>query len=140
MPTILIDSNILISALIKDSLTREILTNFNINFIFPQYGLEEIYSHKKEIIIKAKISERELNTLLLRLLKYVRLIPMDIIFPFKNIARQIMERVDKDDVIFIATALAIKCPIWSEDKHFKKQNAIKILTTKDVLNLYSKEK
>ena len=139
MPTILIDSNIIISALIKDGLTRNILTNFNVNFTFPQNGIQEIYSYKTEIMKKANLTENEFNILLMRILKYIRIIPLDIIFKFKEDAPKIMEHIDKDDVIFIAAALALKCSIWSEDKHFKKQKAIKILTTKDILEEYCKE-
>ena len=43
-----------------------------------------------------------------------------------------MGHIDKDDVIFIATALAFNCPIWSEDKHFQKQNIVKIFKTSKV--------
>ena len=41
-----------------------------------------------------------------------------------------MEKIDKEDVIFIATALAYNATIWSDDTDFQKQNKIKILTTK----------
>lgn len=139
MPTIVIDSNILISALIKKGTTRDILTNFNVNFVFPQEGLEEIYSCKPEILKKADIKDDEFDRLLLRLLKYVRLIPLDILINFRDKAKEIMEHIDKEDVIFIAAALALNCPIWSEDKHFKKQRAIKILTTKEVLEANCKD-
>ncbi|MBI2004103.1 hypothetical protein HYS72_01430 [Candidatus Pacearchaeota archaeon] len=50
MNTIVIDTNIFISSLIKEGLTREIITNSKINFLFPEFELEEIYSHKEEII------------------------------------------------------------------------------------------
>jgi predicted nucleic acid-binding protein len=125
MPTIIIDSNIIISALIKDGITRDILTNFSINFAFPQDGLEEIYCCKTEILKKANITEREFNILFLRILKYIRLIPLDILFNFKDKSKQIMENIDKDDVIFIAAALALNCPIWSEDKLLKNRKILR---------------
>ena len=84
MHTLIIDSNILISALIKKGPTRKILINFNRNFLFPEQGLEEIYFYKSEIIRKAKINEKEFDVLLLRLLKYIKLIPMDIFINFKD--------------------------------------------------------
>jgi len=139
MPTIVIDSNIIISALIKNGTIRDILTNFNVNFVFPQEGLEEIYSCKHEIIKKANISENEFNILLLRILKYIRLIPFDILAKFKYKAQQIIGEIDKDDVVFIAAALTLKCPIWSDDKHFQKQKEIKVFTTKNILELYYKK-
>ena len=133
MNTIAIDTNIIISALLKDGLKRHLLTNLKLNFVFPEYGLNEIYYYKDEILRKAKINEREFNILLLRLLKYLRLVPLDILINFKEEADKIMGHIHKEDTVFIATALAFNCPVWSDDKHFKKQNKIKILTTKDIL-------
>ena len=45
----------------------------------------------------------------------------------------IMDRIDKNDTPFIAAALAANLPIWSDDKHFEKQNKIKIFKTKDLV-------
>ena len=135
MRTLIIDTNVMISALIKNGLTREILTDFNMNFIFPEQGLGEIYFYKSEIIRKAKINERKFDVLLLRLLKYIRLIPTEIFIDFREEADKIMSKIDRDDVVFIACALAFNCSIWSDDKHFQKQKEIKVFTTKDIKNL-----
>jgi len=58
---------------------------------------------------------------------------LDIIIKFKEEANEIMGNIDSDDVLFIATALAFNCPIWSEDKHFKQQDKVKVFTTKELL-------
>ncbi len=50
-----------------------------------------------------------------------------------------MSKIDKNDVVFIAAALALNCPIWSDDKHFKKQKEIKIFTTKEISKMYLKK-
>ena len=135
MNTIVIDTNIIISALIKDGATRKILLDPKFNFIFPEYGLGEIYFYKDYIIKKSKITEEEFDRLLLRMLKYVKLVPSDIIKKFRDLADNIIGKIDKKDTVFIATALAFKCPIWSDDIHFKRQNKIKILTTPDIIKL-----
>jgi len=131
MNTLVIDTNIFMSGLIKKGLTRKIITNSKINFLFPEFELEEIYNHKKEIIKKAGYSEKEFYVLLLRLLKYVRIIPTDVVVDYKKQAYEIIGYIDEDDVIFIATALAFNCPIWSDDKHFQKQNVVKIFKTSE---------
>ena len=123
MNTLVIDTNIFVSELIKDGLIREILMNSDINFIFPEFGITEIYKYKADIINKAKINEKEFDILLLRLLRYIRLIPLELILNFRK------------DAVFIATALAFNCPIWIEDKHFKRQNKIKIFNTKEIKDL-----
>lgn len=132
---IVVDTNIFISALIKEGFTRKILVNSDHNFLFPEFEFEEIYNHKQEIIKKAHLSEIELNILLLRLLKHVRVIPTEVIMKYYKNAKEIMKKIDEDDSIFIATALTFNCPIWSDDKHFQKQKEIKIFTTKEIMEL-----
>ncbi len=129
---IVIDTNIFISALIAEGITREILLDFNCNFLLPEFAFEEIEEHKLEIRKKSNLSEKDFNILFLRLLKYVRVTPADIISAYREEARKIIGKIDKDDVQFIATALAFNCPIWSNDKHFQKQNKIKVFTTKEM--------
>jgi predicted nucleic acid-binding protein len=131
---IVIDTNIFMSALIKEGTTREIITNFNHNFLLPEFAFEEIEEHKLEIIKKSKLFEREFNILFLRLLKYIRIIPTDIISPYRKEASEIMGEIDKEDIQFIAAALAFNCPIWSNDKHFKMQNKVSSLTTPEMKN------
>ena len=133
---LVIDTNIFISALIKDNLVRETIVHSRHNLLFPEFEFEEIRKHKLEIIRKSGLSEKEFDILLLRLINYVKIIPTDIISNYKRQASEIIGKIDQDDSIFVATALAFDCPIWSEDKHFKKQNKIKVYTTKEVLSLF----
>ena len=133
MHTIAIDTNIIISSLIKKGTTRKILLNPRFNFIFPEYGLTEIYFYRDYIIKKSGMNEEEFDRLLLRILKYVRLVPWHIIKKFKNSADKIMGKIDKKDTVFIATALAFKCSIWSDDLHFKLQKIIRIYNTKELI-------
>ncbi len=130
---IVIDTNIVISALIKDKFTRYFITHSKNNFLIPEFELVEIYNHKEEIMYKSNLSEIEFNILLLRLLKYIRIIPTHMLIDKEKQARKIIGHIDDDDVQFIAAALKFNCPIWSDDKHFKKQNAIEVLTTKQIL-------
>ncbi|MBA7510642.1 hypothetical protein ES705_02629 [subsurface metagenome] len=44
--TLILDTKIVISALIKDSTIREILFLPTFNFIVPEFAIEEIYHHK----------------------------------------------------------------------------------------------
>lgn len=130
---IVVDTNVFISALIKDSTTRDLIVRSKHNLLFPEFELEEIMKHKLEIIRKSGLSEREFNILLLRLLNYVRIVPIDIIIGFRSQAFDIIGEIDKDDIIFVATALAFNAVIWSNDKHFEKQRKIKIITTKGMI-------
>ena len=136
---LVIDTNIIISALIKDSLTRALILNTKYNLIFPSFIFEEIKNHKKEIVKKSKLSDEEFDILFSTLINYVKIIPIDKIVPFKKTAYEIIGKIDEDDVIFIATALAYNAQIWSDDKDFQKQDRIQILTTKEIKESYNSE-
>jgi len=135
MNALVIDTNVFMSALIKKGLTRELLTNLKMNFLFPEYEFEELQKYKQLIKKKSGYNEKEFYIILLRLLKYVRIIPADVIIDFYKPAFEIIGNIDNKDVVFIATALAFNCGIWSDDKHFKMQNEIKVYTTNDVKSL-----
>ncbi|MDI6730364.1 MAG: PIN domain-containing protein [Candidatus Altarchaeum sp.] len=48
---------------------------------------------------------------------------------------EVMKEIDMDDSIFIATSLAQKYSLWSDDKHFDSQNNVNIYNTKDIVKL-----
>jgi len=134
---IVIDTNIFIAALIKDSLTRRLILNTRARLLFPELILDELRNHEQEIIKKARLSKQEYLFILSKLLKYVMIVPSEIYLPFKESAKEIMDKIDPEDSVFISTSLAFgNCAIWSDDKHFKRQNFVKIITTKDMIKAY----
>ncbi len=44
-----------------------------------------------------------------------------------------MKVIDIKDAPFIALALKLKIPIWSNDKHFKKQQKVVSYTTDEIM-------
>ena len=68
---IIIDTNIIISALIKDNLTRKLILNRKFEFLTPSFTLSEINKHKEEICKKAKINSKQFYILLEKLFHYV---------------------------------------------------------------------
>jgi len=132
---IVVDTNVLISALIKDSITRNLIFYLPYTLLLPELELEEIENHKSEILLKSGLSELELDELLSNLLKYFKIIKTEEVIEYKETAHEIIGHIDEDDVIFFATALAFNCQIWSDDSHFKKQQKIEIITTLEMLDL-----
>ncbi len=131
---IILDVNKIISALIKDSLSRKIIKESGLDFYFPAPSFKKIEKYKNYIIEKAGIGEEEFFVLLGRLFLYINLISKEEIAGYWNEAKSVMEKIDFEDVVFIASALCYKdAVIWSDDKHFDKQNRIKILKTKDMM-------
>lgn len=128
-----VDSNIIISALIKKGVSRFLLFDFNAEFITSAYTLSEIEKHKKEILKKSGLSENEYQRLVEITFRYIKIIsPNKYNFEMDK-ARKLIK--DSDDVIFLARAIAFNYPIWTDDKHFLEQKEIEIITTKRMINL-----
>jgi len=134
---IVIDSNVLFSALIKDAITRDIILHYDGYFLFPSYIFEEMEKHKQELVKKSKMKPKDFNTLLSILLQKVIIIPTEILFPYKQKALEIVKNIDKDDAIFIACALRYQpCVLWTDDKKLKQQSNITIVNTTEMMKLY----
>jgi predicted nucleic acid-binding protein len=124
------------AGLIRNSTSREILLNPNFEFYTPDFLLSEIKNHKDLIMKKGDLSESKFDTIYELLIDRINVLPKSDIMDHIEEARQIIGDIDRDDVTFIALALAIpNNGIWTEDKHFKKQNKIKIWSTKEILDL-----
>lgn len=131
---IVIDVNRVLSALIRDSTTRKIILNSQFEFYFPEPSLEKIRKYKGYILEKSGLSEEEFKDLMAILFKYIRIVPTEEIEKNWSEAKKIMEHIDPEDVVFIATALNIAdSVIWSDDRHFDKQDRVKVLKTKEMI-------
>ena len=132
---IVLDVNIILSALIRDSITREIILNSLFEFYFPEPSLHKIRMYKNYILEKSGLTDDGYGKLMETLFKYIRLVPTEEIEKNWDEAKKIMEHIDPEDVVFIATALSVAdSVIWSDDRHFEKQDKVKVLKTKDIIS------
>lgn len=133
---LVVDTNRIIAALVKDSVSRDILLSDMFQFITVGISESEIEKHKQEILAKAKVNENEFNKIYSLLFSKI-LVANDVVIESKmEKAKEIMDSIDPDDTPFIALALAVENDgIWSADKHFEKQNRIKIWKTDVLLRL-----
>ena len=132
---IIIDSNVLFSALIRDAKTRSIILEYDDFFMFPSYIFEEMHEHIDELHEKTKLSKENFKKLLHLIQKKVVIVPNDVLELYKDEAVEIIKDIDLDDAPFIACALAYpNSAIWSDDKKLKNQYKIKILNTKEMID------
>ena len=130
---IVLDTNVLIAGLLKDSIIRNILSSENIQFLIPEHALSEIKKHKIGLISKSGMAMEEIDEVVDLLLENIEIIPELRIKNKLKEAENIMKSIDIKDSTFIATALAIDSDgIWSFDEHFKKQNVVRIYSTKEL--------
>ena len=129
------DTNRIMASLIKDSVSRKILQSPHLKFATISFGDKEILKYKKVVIEKAGITEEQFEQVTKIVLKKVEVISDEMVQDKMEEAKNIMDEIDNKDTSFIAASLAIENDgIWSDDKHFEKQDKVKIWKTKDLLD------
>ena len=126
---LVIDSNILFAALIKNSATSEIL--FKHTLYAPEFIFEEFNKYKEYLKDKTKREEDEFEKFLDLFERNVILVPKEEYSKFITEAEKIS--TDEKDVLYFALALKLKCGIWSNDKKLKTQNKVKVYSTEELL-------
>lgn len=132
---IVIDSNRVIAALIKDGLARSIISSRNIAFYSPQYVLEEVEKYMPYIITKSKMSKENIELLFALFSENIETVSDYDIKRKMPEAKKIMEKIDVNDAPILACALAIRNQgIWTEDKHFEKQEKVRMWKSLELLD------
>jgi predicted nucleic acid-binding protein len=132
---LVVDANILFSFFKKDSFTRRfILSHPELELVAPPYVFEELNKHKEKIESRSKINDKLFRLTKKRLSEYVDVLPLEKFKKFWAEAKRISP--DPDDVQYFAAALALGCPIWSEDRKLKEQSYVKVVSTKELIELF----
>ena len=132
---IVLDTNILISSLLRNGLTRDIISVSPFKMYTVEYANIEIENHKDELLSKSKLDEKSFDYLKDFIFSKISFISLEDLAPFKDRAIEVMSEIDIDDSPFLALAMSLNCPIWSNDVHFKRQDVVKAFTTRELMNL-----
>ncbi len=136
---LVVDTNIIVSSLIKGSVTREILLSADIIFVVPEWVHTEIKKHQEYIARKAGLNQDELIQFIEEVFQVVQTIPFSKYKSHIDEGVNIIGDVDKDDAPFIALVMALGADgIWTNDKDFEKQDEVKIWKTKDLVKKFIK--
>ncbi len=131
---LVIDTNIVFSAIVKNSVSRQLLLNPEFILYSPEGLISELEEHREEIREKSKLSEKRYDELMAILLSKIKLVPKESIAPFLKEALEFSP--DKDDSPFLALCLAKGIPLWSNDKPLKeKQSFVKVLSTNELFKI-----
>ena len=103
-------------------------------FFAPEEIVLEIEKHLDLISRKNKLTIEQNKKVLNSILAEVMLVPINFFSKKINKAEKIIGKIDENDIPYISLALSFSnAGIWTEDKHFEKQNKIKIWKTKDLI-------
>lgn len=130
---LIVDANILVAALLKKATTREILLTSDLEFFTPEHLFFEIKGLVKNKRFRKRlgVSDHELRELLTYLVQPIAFFPEE---RYLSHIRQALTLVAHDeDAPYIALALALKAPLWSNDAALKKQKFVKVYTTSELV-------
>ena len=111
------NTNVLFSFSGKSTTTRELIFLLSGRVISPEFAIDELKEHRKEVIKKAKINEREFDGIINILREHIIFVGEEFYAEFIPLALEITP--DKDDADFVALSLKTNAPLWSNDKRLK---------------------
>jgi len=129
---LIVDANTLFSALIKVSVTSDLIVDNSLTLNSVEFLFTEFEKYGEMIKEKTERTDEEFDHFMEILQKKIKLIPYEEIEPFIEKAEDICP--DSKDVQYFALALKLKCGIWSNDKKLKNQDKVKIYSTEEVLS------
>jgi len=94
---LVLDTNILISALLKDSTVRRILLNPSFIFYLPEYSIEEVERHMDAIVRRSGLSEEDVRLLVRLLLTNIQVLPAEQLVEKCAEASRLLGGVDPGD-------------------------------------------
>ena len=132
---LIVDANVIISALVATfGKTCELFFSDKLKLYAPEYLLEEIKNHGKEILDKSKLSKIDFEVILSLISSNIEFIPFSEFKSFISKASEVCP--DPNDTEYFALALKLGCSVWSNDKKLKEQNLIKVLSTSEILKMF----
>jgi predicted nucleic acid-binding protein len=116
---LVLDANILMRAVLGKH-ARGLLATYGelIEFVAPDVAFDEARRRLPQVIERRKLHEELFMAFFDSLANVVRTVEFEVYSGFEAIARQRLARRDEDDWPILAAALALRCPIWTEDTDF----------------------
>ncbi len=112
-----------------DSVASKLFSFLNSEFIAPSFIMHEFNKYNNECLKKSGLSKKDFNKRKDEVFSRINFVEFN---EYKEFIREALkELTDEEDAPYIALALKIKTPIWSNDKDLKKQGKITILSTED---------
>jgi len=133
---LVIDANVVISALIADSKTRELIVTLDPDLLTPAFVHDELENYGEVIVEKSGMEPDRVAQFIDLLFQYVDEVPAEEFSPAIERADSAIGDTDPDDVLYLACAIARDAAVWSDDTDFDEQNMVPTYSTSDVINSF----
>ena len=126
---LVMDANVLFSALLKAGMTRRLLFDRRLSLYAPRFLLEEFRKNAGRLQKRSRLPKKEFVELNRMLLSRIHWVPDPEINPFLPAARHLCS--DAKDVPYLACALAVGADLWSRDRDLR-QPRVKVWETAEL--------
>ncbi|MBN2250593.1 MAG: PIN domain-containing protein [Candidatus Altiarchaeota archaeon] len=124
------DANILFSIAKPDSAANDIMERYALRLYSPDYVLSELKEHRGELEKKTGIPFGEIILSLKEKITFIETAA------YRHLLKKALNNLkDPEDALYLALALTLKCPVWSNDRHLKDQKLVPALTTKELIEI-----
>ena len=130
---LVIDANSFIAGFLRDSVSRKIILHENITLYSPKWLRDEFDRNERELKKKFPSSSKFSETKKI-LFEFINFISESEYSKFMDEASKLTKHVN--DLPYFALALHLDCPIWSNEKSFKRQSKIKVYSTSELLRMF----
>ena len=130
---LVVDTNILFS-FFRDNPVRFVIINsedLGLKLSTPEYAIDELRTNRADLLKYSGLRARELQLAIKSLGSFVRTKPTTVFRDCRAEARKISP--DRKDAPFFALALKLESAIWSNEPRLKRQTAVKVFNTSELL-------
>jgi len=135
---LVVDANVLVAGFLRSATTRELLLDERLGLWAPEHGLTEA----EKVLSSPRLRQRlgglslaEVRSLLVQLTARIRVLPVSAYQRHLSRAQHVAPHAE--DAPYLALALYLNLPLWSNDAELKTQRLVPVYSTEDVLSLLS---
>ena len=133
---LVVDTNVVVAGFLRSATTRELLLDERLVLWAPEYLLTEA----ERVLLTPRLRRRlgslspeNVRVVLSQLTSRIRILPTSAFRLKLPDAKALV--ADPEDASFIALALHLHLPLWSNDTPLRAQRVVGVYTTEDVLSL-----
>ena len=134
---LVVDANVVISALISDSKTRELLVTLEPDLLTPEVVHDEIERYEDLIVKKSGMDLDRVRQFIDLLFDHIETVPASEFYQYIDQAENAIGDTDPDDVLYVACTLGCEAAIWSDDSDFAEQDLVSVFTTSEVVRSFN---
>lgn len=133
---LVLDANVLVAGFLRSARTRELLLDERLRLRVPEYGLIETERVLTSPRIRKRLGDlsiKDIEFILSRLTAKIQVLPRSIYEATFAQAQTLSPH--PEDAPYLALALTLQIPLWSNDRELKKQTAVSVFTTEELLRV-----